>query len=134
MTVAVSGETLTLIFSRKCRSVCVCPTCFMAVTVITKKRGRPLVTGLVGVSMISCRGEGQREGDAGRGGGGGGGVKGGATEKRGERMPSNATLSKEVQQGESFCNKESSTHPRNPILFVLSTWGIPHGVAGLGFL
>lgn len=31
------------------------PTCFMAVTVITKKRGRPLVTGLVGVSMMSCK-------------------------------------------------------------------------------
>ena len=30
----------------------------MAVTVITKKRGRPLVTGLVGVSMISCNGRG----------------------------------------------------------------------------
>lgn len=29
----------------------------MAVTVITKKRGKPLVTGLVGVSMISCKGE-----------------------------------------------------------------------------
>lgn len=28
----------------------------MAVTVITKKRGRPLVTGLVGVSMMSCEG------------------------------------------------------------------------------
>lgn len=42
--------------SRKCERVRVCPTCFMAVTVITKKRGRPLVTGLVGVSMISCKG------------------------------------------------------------------------------
>lgn len=50
--------------SRKCEHVCVCPTCFMAVTVITKKRGRPLVTGLVGVSMISCKGEEQWEGDA----------------------------------------------------------------------
>ena len=28
-------------------------TCLMAVTVITKKRGRPLVTGEVGVSIIS---------------------------------------------------------------------------------
>lgn len=27
----------------------------MAVTVMTKKRGSPLVTGLVGVSMISCK-------------------------------------------------------------------------------
>lgn len=33
----------------------------MAVTVITKKRGRPLVTGLVGVSIISCKGEEQLE-------------------------------------------------------------------------
>lgn len=48
---------------------------------------------------------------------GGRGEGGGATEKRGERIPSNAMLSKEVQQGESFCNKESSTHPGNPILF-----------------
>lgn len=30
-------------------------TCLMAVTVMTKKRGRPLVIGLVGVSMISYR-------------------------------------------------------------------------------
>lgn len=30
-------------------------TCLMAVTVITKKSGRPLVTGLVGVSTITCR-------------------------------------------------------------------------------
>lgn len=30
-------------------------TCFMAVTVITKKRGRPLVTGEVGVSIISWK-------------------------------------------------------------------------------
>lgn len=43
---------------------------------ITKKRGRPLVTGLVGVSMISCKGEEQWEEDAwgrmkeGEGGGG----------------------------------------------------------------
>lgn len=29
-------------------------TCFMAVTVITKNNGSPLVTGLVGVSIISC--------------------------------------------------------------------------------
>lgn len=29
-------------------------TCLMAVTVMTKKRGSPLVTGLVGVSMINC--------------------------------------------------------------------------------
>lgn len=29
----------------------------MAVTVMTKNSGRPLVTGLVGVSMISCRTE-----------------------------------------------------------------------------
>lgn len=29
-------------------------TCLMAVTVMTKNRGRPLVTGLVGVSMMSC--------------------------------------------------------------------------------
>lgn len=63
--------------SRKCEHVCVCPTCFMAVTVITKKRGRPLVTGLVGVSMISCKGEEQREGDA------GGRMKGG--QRKGER-------------------------------------------------
>ena len=30
-------------------------TCLMAVTVMTKNSGRPLVTGLVGVSIISCR-------------------------------------------------------------------------------
>lgn len=30
-------------------------TCLMAVTVMTKKRGRPLVIGLVGVSTITCR-------------------------------------------------------------------------------
>lgn len=30
-------------------------TCFMAVTVITKKRGRPLVTGEVGVSIINWK-------------------------------------------------------------------------------
>lgn len=35
----------------------------MAVTVITKKRGRPLVTGLVGVSMMSCKGKKQEEED-----------------------------------------------------------------------
>lgn len=29
---------------------------------ITKKRGRPLVTGLVGVSIISCEEKGQRGG------------------------------------------------------------------------
>lgn len=63
--------------SRKCEHICVCPTCFMAVTVITKKRGRPLVTGLVGVSMISCKGEEQWEVD-------GGGRTGDNTEKRGE--------------------------------------------------
>lgn len=35
---------------------CACVfTCFMAVTVITKKRGRPLVTGEVGVSIINCK-------------------------------------------------------------------------------
>lgn len=45
----------------------------MAVTVITKKRGRPLVTGLVGVSMISCKGDRRkmqgewRRGQGGRG-------------------------------------------------------------------
>lgn len=62
---------------RKCKHVCVRPTCFMAVTVITKKRGRPLVTGLVGVSMISCKeGEKRWEGDA------GGRMKGG--QERGE--------------------------------------------------
>lgn len=44
-------------FPREGERVCVRPTCFMAVTVITKKRGRPLVTGLVGVSMISCERE-----------------------------------------------------------------------------
>ena len=31
-------------------------TCLMAVTVITKNNGRPLVTGLVGVSTITCVG------------------------------------------------------------------------------
>lgn len=31
-------------------------TCLMAVTVITKNKGKPLVTGLVGVSTITCRG------------------------------------------------------------------------------
>lgn len=30
-------------------------TCLIAVTVMTKKSGRPLVTGLVGVSTITCR-------------------------------------------------------------------------------
>lgn len=42
----------------------------MAVTVITKKRGRPLVTGLVGVSMMSCKGKKQEEEDVEWGGGG----------------------------------------------------------------
>lgn len=45
----------------------------MAVTVITKKRGRPLVTGLVGVSMMSCdrrMGKGKKEKQGKRGGGG----------------------------------------------------------------
>ena len=32
-------------------------TCLMAVTVMTKNSGRPLVTGLVGVSIISCKEE-----------------------------------------------------------------------------
>lgn len=54
----------------------------MAVTVITKKRGRPLVTGLVGVSMMSC------EGRMGRGkkevrGRGGGRAAGGREEEEG---------------------------------------------------
>lgn len=49
----------------------------MAVTVITKKRGRPLVTGLVGVSMISCKGEGEETHRRGR--------MGGATERKAER-------------------------------------------------
>lgn len=31
-----------------------CLTCLIAVTVITKNKGRPLVTGLVGVSTITC--------------------------------------------------------------------------------
>lgn len=31
------------------------PTCLMAVTVMTKNSGSPLVTGLVGVSMINWR-------------------------------------------------------------------------------
>lgn len=31
------------------------PTCFIAVTVMTKKSGSPLVTGLVGVSIINCK-------------------------------------------------------------------------------
>lgn len=39
----------------KRKQPCACAlTCFMAVTVITKKRGRPLVTGEVGVSIINC--------------------------------------------------------------------------------
>lgn len=37
---------------------------------ITKKRGRPLVTGLVGVSMMSCKGKKQEEEDVEWGGGG----------------------------------------------------------------
>lgn len=65
------------------------PTCFMAVTVITKKRGRPLVTGLVGVSMISCKGER----DSGRETQG---------QQRGEGKECNAMLSKEVQQVKAF--------------------------------
>ncbi len=32
-------------------------TCFMAVTVMTKNRGSPLVIGEVGVSIINCKGE-----------------------------------------------------------------------------
>lgn len=52
-------------FPREGERVCVRPTCFMAVTVITKKRGRPLVTGLVGVSMISCEREAERGGKRG---------------------------------------------------------------------
>lgn len=32
-------------------------TCLMAVTVMTKKRGSPLVIGEVGVSIINCGGE-----------------------------------------------------------------------------
>lgn len=36
---------------------------------ITKKRGRPLVTGLVGVSMMSCKGKKQEEEDVEWGGG-----------------------------------------------------------------
>lgn len=35
--------------------ICHILTCFMAVTVITKKRGRPLVTGEVGVSIINWK-------------------------------------------------------------------------------
>lgn len=31
------------------------PTCLMAVTVMTKNRGKPLVTGLVGVSTITFK-------------------------------------------------------------------------------
>lgn len=53
-------------FPREGERVCVHPTCFMAVTVITKKRGRPLVTGLVGVSMISCEREAERGGKGGQ--------------------------------------------------------------------
>lgn len=37
-----------------------CLTCLMAVTVMTKNNGRPLVTGLVGVSTITCRREHQK--------------------------------------------------------------------------
>lgn len=48
--------------SQRPEFICVHPTCFMAVTVITKKRGRPLVTGLVGVSMMSCKEKGQMGG------------------------------------------------------------------------
>lgn len=36
-------------------------TCLMAVTVITKNRGRPLVTGLVGVSTITYLGRGRQK-------------------------------------------------------------------------
>lgn len=50
-------------FSWTYKHICVHPTCLMAVTVITKKRGRPLVTGLVGVSMMSCKGKKQEEED-----------------------------------------------------------------------
>lgn len=32
-------------------------TCLMAVTVMTKNRGSPLVIGEVGVSIINCKGE-----------------------------------------------------------------------------
>lgn len=56
-------------------------------------------------------------------------------------MPSNATLSKEVQQGKSFCNKESSTslatlkHPGNQILLDLTLRGKIHsGIVNLCFL
>lgn len=47
---------------KRSEHVCERPTCLMDVTVITKKRGRPLVTGLVGVSIISCERNSWREG------------------------------------------------------------------------
>lgn len=44
------------IFMRKRKLLCgYVLTCFMAVTVITKNRGRPLVTGEVGVSIINFK-------------------------------------------------------------------------------
>jgi len=41
---------------RKLSYACVL-TCFIAVTVITKNKGSPLVIGEVGVSIINCKGK-----------------------------------------------------------------------------